>query len=205
MKSISYQFFLTKTTLLFILLFLLFINYEVYLSGQNISRKKISTVVIDAGHGGKDPGAHGSTSYEKNITLQIALRLGFYIKNNLPDVNVIYTRQTDIFVPLYERAQIANKNQADLFISVHVNSNPNQKPDGTETYAMGLAKTKENLEVARKENAVILEEDNYSAKYDGYDPNSSDSFIIFSLLQNTYMEQSLNFATYVQNQFRDMA
>src|SRR5208337_4693285 len=110
MKSISYQFFLAKTTLPFILFCLLLFNYELDLSGQNISRKKIATVVIDAGHGGKDPGAHGSTSFEKNITLQIALRLGFYIKKNLSDVNVIYTRQTDIFVPLYERAQTANKN-----------------------------------------------------------------------------------------------
>ncbi len=205
MKSISYQFFFAKYSILPFSLFILLTNYNINLYGQNNLKKTISVIVIDAGHGGKDPGAHGFKSTEKNITLNIALKLGNYIKKYLPDVKVIYTRQTDVFVPLYERAQIANKNQADLFISIHVNSNHNQKPYGTETYAMGLAKTIENLEVARKENAVILEEDNYSAKYDGYDPNSSESFIIFSLLQNTYMEQSLNFATYVQSQFKNSA
>ncbi len=205
MKSVTYQFFLNKFSILLFLLYFLLTKYEINIYGQNNLKKTISTVVIDAGHGGKDPGAHGVTGIEKNITLNIALKLGYYITKNIPEVKVIYTRQTDIFVPLYERAEIANKNQADLFISVHVNSNPKQIPYGTETYAMGLAKTKENLEVARKENAVILKEDNYSAKYDGYDPNSSESFIIFSLLQNTYMEQSLNFATYVQNQLKNSA
>ncbi len=167
------------------------------------SKKKISVVVIDAGHGGKDPGALGDKICEKDVALCIALKLGGLIKRNIPDVKVIYTRETDVFIELFQRAEIANKNQADLFISIHANSNPSATPDGVETYFMGEAKTKENLEVAKKENDVILIEDNYSTKYEGYDPNSSESFIIFSLFQKAFQAQSLNFASYVQSQFKD--
>ena len=169
------------------------------------SKKKISVVVIDAGHGGKDPGAQGNKVNEKDVALGIALKLGSLIKNNIPDVKVIFTRETDVFIELFQRAEIANKNQADLFISIHANSNPNSIPFGVETYFMGEAKTKDNLEVAKKENAVILIEDNYSSKYEGYDPKSSESFIMFSLFQKAYQAQSLNFASYVQDQFQDHA
>lgn len=205
MNRLPYTRFFTKVLLRFIFIILLVIQLQANTFGQLNTKKKISTVVIDPGHGGKDPGAHGSFSQEKNIALHIALKLGNYIKKNIPDVKVIYTRETDIFIPLLDRAPIANKNQADLFISIHVNSNPNGKAFGTETYAMGLAKTQDNLEVAKRENSVILLEDNYSAKYDGYDPKSSESFIIFSLVQNTNIDQSLNFASYVQSQLNEKA
>jgi N-acetylmuramoyl-L-alanine amidase len=169
------------------------------------SKKKISVVVIDAGHGGKDPGAQGNKVNEKDVALGIALKLGGLIQKNIPDVKVIYTRETDVFIELFQRAEIANKNQADLFISIHVNSNPSSAPDGVETYFMGETKAKDNLEVAKKENDVILIEDNYSSKYEGYDPKSAESVIIFSLFQKTYQAQSFNFASYVQNQFKEHA
>jgi N-acetylmuramoyl-L-alanine amidase len=173
--------------------------------GQNTLKKQITTVVIDPGHGGKDPGTVVKKVYEKDIVLAIALKLGNYIKKNIPDVKVIYTRSTDVFIPLEERAEIANKNQADLFISIHANWNKNTEAHGTETYAMGLSKAKDNLEVAQKENSVILLEEDYTMKYQGYDPNSPESYIIFSLFQNKYIEQSLNFASYVQTQFKEKA
>jgi N-acetylmuramoyl-L-alanine amidase len=179
----------------------LLINPEARLSAQRLPQKKAFTVVIDPGHGGKDPGTVYKNIYEKDIALGIALKLGNYIKKNLPDVRVLYTRKTDVFIDLDKRAPVANKNQADLFISIHVNSNDKStKADGTETFLMGPAKSDENLEVAKKENAVILLEDNYSSKYDGYDPNSPNSFIALSLLQNTHWKQSLHFASYVQAQ-----
>jgi N-acetylmuramoyl-L-alanine amidase len=165
----------------------------------------IKTVVIDPGHGGKDPGALGKNCKEKDIVLGIGLKLGKYIEENFDDVEVIYTRDKDVFVPLHERAEIANKNDADLFISIHANADPRKKAIGTETYAMGLHKNEQNLEVAKKENAVIVLEEDYTTRYEGFDPKSAESYIIFSLLQNTYLDQSLNFANYVQGQFRDRA
>ena len=182
---------------------MLIIHFQVNTFCQLNAKKKIVTVVIDPGHGGKDPGTHGLTSREKDVALAIALKVGNYIKKYSPDVKVVYTRETDIFIPLSDRAPIAIKNHADLFISIHANANPNTKANGMETYAMGLAKTDGNLEVAKKENAVILIEDNYRAKYDGYDPKSSESFIIFSLVQNLNIDQSLSFATYVQTQLSE--
>jgi len=165
----------------------------------------IKTVVIDPGHGGKDPGALGKSCKEKDIVLGIGLKLGKYIEESFDDVEVIYTRDKDVFVPLHERAEIANKHDADLFISIHANADPRKKAIGTETYAMGLHKNEQNLEVAKKENAVIVLEEDYTTRYEGFDPKSAESYIIFSLLQNTYLDQSLNFANYVQGQFRDRA
>jgi N-acetylmuramoyl-L-alanine amidase len=158
-------------------------------------------LVIDPGHGGNDPGAVSKHCYEKNIVLSIGQKLGNYISQNLPNVKVIYTRNTDVFIPLNERAEIANKNKADLFISIHSNFTKNTSPYGVETFLMGEAKEQSNLEVAKAENAVILKEENYSSKYGGYDPNSPETFMIFSLIQNKYHTQSLNFATIVQQQF----
>lgn len=175
------------------------ISISVY--SQNHAKKQITTLVIDPGHGGKDPGAIGKNAYEKDVVLRIALKLGDYINKYLPDVKVVYTRKTDVYIPLIERAEIANKNQADLFISIHTNSNKNTTPRGAETYAMGYSRAEENLDVARKENSVILYEDDYANKYKGYDPNSAESYIIFSLVQNTFLQQSLNFASQVQDQF----
>jgi N-acetylmuramoyl-L-alanine amidase len=161
---------------------------------------KITKVVLDAGHGGKDPGCIGSKTKEKDITLSIVLKLGKLIETNFPDVKVIYTRNTDVFVELYNRAQIANQNKADLFISIHCNANPSKTPFGVETYVMGLHKSQANLDVAKKENSTILLEDDYSNKYDGFDPNSSEANIIFSLYQNAFLDQSLNLASKVQKQ-----
>lgn len=166
---------------------------------------KIRTIVIDPGHGGKDPGALGSMSKEKDIVLAIGLKLGKYIEENFPDVKVLYTRQTDVFPALHERAGLANKNKADLFISIHVNANIKPEIDGTETYCMGLHKSESNLEVAKLENSVILLEEDYSSRYEGFDPKSSESYIIFELIQSVYMEQSLVFANNVQDQFRERA
>ncbi len=166
---------------------------------------KIKTVVIDPGHGGRDPGALGENSMEKDIVLAIGLKLGSYIEENLPDVNVVYTRKTDEFVELYRRAQIANENNADLFISLHCNSSTNRATYGTETFVMGLHRSQANLEVAKKENAAILYEDDYKETYDGFDPYSPEANIIFTLYQNAYLENSLEIASFIQQQFKERA
>jgi len=168
-----------------------------------ISAKEKFIVVIDPGHGGKDPGAKGALINEKVINLAVALKLGEKIASNHPDVNVIYTRKTDSFIELSERANIANRNKADLFISIHANSlkKKNSSVKGTETYTLGLAKTEENLEVAMLENSAILLEDNYQQRYGGFDPNSSESYIIFEFMQNKHMEQSVSFASEIQKAF----
>ncbi len=168
-------------------------------------KNKVHIVVIDAGHGGKDPGALGSFAKEKDIVLGVALKLGKYITENFDDVQVIYTRDKDVFIPLYDRADIANKANADLFISIHANSNPKNYVYGSETFVMGEHKTQSNFEVAKTENNVITLEDDYSTRYDGFDPNSTESYIIFSLMQRTYLNQSLKFASSVQNEFREKA
>lgn len=172
---------------------------------QNADIYSIRKVIIDAGHGGKDPGTVGKISKEKDITLKIALKVGSYIEKNYPEIKIFYTRSEDVFIPLDERSRIANNAGADLFISIHCNATPNKSPYGTETYVMGLHKSEDNLDVAMRENAVITYEEDYSSKYEGYDPNSSESFIIFSMLQNAYLDQSLNFANLIQTDFRDRA
>ncbi len=190
-----------------ILLMLIFLNFSLTNKGFSQVNEKYSlkTVVIDAGHGGKDSGALGRKSKEKDIVLSIALKLGTYIEENLPDVKVIYTRTTDEFIPLDERADIANKNKADLFISIHCNGNKDSRAYGTETYAMGLHKTDGNLEVAKMENSAILLEDDYTTKYEGFDPTSAESYIMFSFLANTFLSQSLNYAAFIENEFKTRA
>lgn len=166
------------------------------------AKEKTFTVVIDAGHGGKDPGARGSSINEKAINLAVALRLGSLISEKHDDVKVIYTRKTDVFIELGERANIANRNKADLFISIHTNAvKRGSSVSGTETYTLGLARTDENLEVAMRENSAILLEDNYLQKYEGFDPTSSESYIIFEFMQNKHMEQSISLASEVQKCF----
>jgi N-acetylmuramoyl-L-alanine amidase len=157
----------------------------------------LKTVVIDAGHGGKDPGTgHGK---EKRYALDMALKLGKKIKANYPGVKVIFTRDSDVFIPLHERAAIANKNKADLFLSIHCNANPHSsRLAGTETYIMGLHKTEENLELAKRENNVVLLEDNYKKSYKGFDPRSPLAHIMLTNFQNAFMKQSLNFASKVE-------
>ncbi len=165
----------------------------------------VRKVVIDPGHGGRDPGAVGAIAKEKDIVLAISLKLGEYIEQNFDDVEVIYTRTTDEFVELRRRTQIANDNKADLFISVHCNASPSRRAFGTETFVMGLHRSKENLAVAKKENASILYEDDYMETYDGYDPNSPEANIMFSMFQNLYLNQSLTVASLIQDQFRERA
>ena len=159
------------------------------------------TVVLDPGHGGKDPGAVGKFSQEKDLNLALALELGKQFAEQFPDVKVVYTRSTDVFIPLQERADIANKNNADLFISIHTNSAEKKEPCGVETFILGTDKMEANLDVAMRENAVMKLESDYKTTYQGFDPNSIDSYIMFELLQNNYMDQSLQFATQVQNHF----
>jgi len=166
-----------------------------------ISKYTLRTIVIDAGHGGKDPGCHGKSTEEADIALSVALELGRVITENMPGVKVVYTRKKDEFVELHDRAAIANKNKADLFISLHCNSGPTDIA-GTETYTMGLHTAEGNLEVAKRENAVILKEENYKKKYDGFDPNSPQAHIMFSLYQNAYIGNSLAFASKIENQFQ---
>lgn len=165
---------------------------------QNKALVELKTVVIDAGHGGRDPGTTNGKIYEKDITLAVSRMVGGLIKKNHPGVKVIYTRDNDTFVDLYKRADIANKNNADLFISIHVNSAGDRSARGHETFVMGSDMNKSNFEVCQKENSVIVLEDDYSSNYQGFDPNNPESYIIFSLLQNAHLEQSLDFATLVQ-------
>jgi N-acetylmuramoyl-L-alanine amidase len=160
-------------------------------------------IVIDAGHGGKDPGALGSKSHESDITLAIALKTGEYIEQNIKNVTVIYTRKDDSSVELRERPIIANKNKADLFISIHANWAASPSIHGTETFIMGIAKDQQNLEVAMKENEVILREADFSTKYEGFDPTSPESYVMFTLMQNIYHEQSKGLASDIQTQFKE--
>jgi len=164
------------------------------------------TVVIDPGHGGRDPGAIGKRGKEKTINLNVALKLGNLIKTNCPDVKIVYTRNKDVFVGLDRRAQIANNANADLFISIHTNSVAKGRTvRGTETYTLGLHRTDDNLKVAKKENAVILIESDYEQRYAGFNPNSSESYIIFEFLQDKNMEKSVQLASLIQRQFKNTA
>ncbi|MFK7810122.1 MAG: N-acetylmuramoyl-L-alanine amidase [Saprospiraceae bacterium] len=174
--------------------------------GNNFS---IKTVVIDPGHGGRDNGTSGSYAIEKDIALKIARRLGVNLKYNYPNIRVIYTRKDDRFIPLNDRARIANENDADLFISIHCNSLPkapgNQRVKGSETYVMGLHTAEQNLAVAKRENSSILYEQDYKTQYDGYDPNSPEGHIILSMYQNAYLGQSILLADQVENKIANYA
>ena len=165
-------------------------------------RKQTFTVVIDAGHGGKDPGALGSMSKEKDVALSVAKKLGEKINATHSDVKVIYTRSTDKFVALDERPRIANRANAQLFISLHCNALDRRKksPQGVETYILGLHRSQDNLEVAKRENSVIVYEDNYETKYQGFNPKEPESYIIFEFMSNKFLEQSLNFASLTQHE-----
>ncbi|MEW6470300.1 MAG: N-acetylmuramoyl-L-alanine amidase [Bacteroidota bacterium] len=196
------------------------LSAAVFLSASFSTKTKppfgIKTVVIDAGHGGKDPGCHGSEFKEKDIALAIALKLGAYIEKYCKDVKVVYTRKTDVFVELNERANIANKNKADLFICIHCNSackrDKKTKKDicndevyGAETYVMGTNKLDANLSVAQRENAAILYEDDYKKKYEGFDPDSDEGFVFDNILQSVTINNSLSFAARVQKNFKEKA
>lgn len=171
------------------------------LPGYDRNRYRLRTVVLDAGHGGKDIGCNGADAHEADVALAIIKDLGHQIEANMPGVRVIYTRKTNVFIELDERAAIANRNHADLFISVHCNAGP-RGSRGTEVWTMGLHKTNANLGVAQRENSVILQEKNYQQRYDGFDPRSPQSHILFSLFQSAYITNSLRLAQRIDRQFR---
>lgn len=188
--------------------FLLFVALMLVASPSQLRQSylfnyKLRTVVIDAGHGGHDAGCHGTSAYEKHVTLAVALKLGALIEKNLPGTKVVYTRKTDEFIELHERANIANHANADLFISIHCNANKNTAAFGTESWTMGLHKTEGNLEVAKRENSAILHEKDYLEKYDGFDPNSPEAYIVFSLNQNAFINQSLLLASKIESEFQE--
>ena len=164
---------------------------------------KLRTIVIDPGHGGKDPGSVGKISYEKDVALSISLELGRIIKENLPGVKVIYTRKDDSFPSLYKRAAIANKNNADLFLSIHCDSFSNESVYGSSSFVMGLSKNSANMNVAKRENAVIFLEENYEETYKDFDPNSSESVMLLNLTQKAKVDNSTILANLIQDQFKN--
>jgi len=183
---------------------ILFLLMMVAMTGVSVeelnAQKRNFVLVLDAGHGGRDPGAVGKISQEKNITLSVVKKVGSMVEQNMPDVKVVYTRKTDVFVPLEERANIANNHHADMFISVHTNAAKSTSAYGAETYTLGLAKTQANLAVAMAENSVMMLEDDYKTRYQGFDPSSIDSYIMFEFMMDTYLDNSISFATDVQHQ-----
>ena len=190
--------------IIFLLVFIFSGNFIV----AQENRTKIKTIVIDPGHGGKDSGTMGTKRfkiYEKHVALAVSLKLGKYISDAFPEVEVIYTRDSDFFLELNERTEIANKANADLFISIHCDGFTNPKPSGASVFVMGMSKLKANMDVAMRENSAIYLEDNYKKKYDGFDPKSPESYIVFSLMQNTYLNQSLKIAEQVETQFSTRA
>ncbi len=168
-----------------------------------IAADKKFTLVIDAGHGGKDPGTRGKQAREKDIALKTALAFGKYVEQNCPDVKVIYTRKTDVFIELKERAAIANRNHADLFVSIHVNSVESRRPvTGIEVYSQGMRRSDEKLSAAQRENSVILLEKDYKQHYKGYDPNSPESDILFDMMFDKYMENSVEISSFIQKRLQ---
>lgn len=171
--------------------------------GVSVSDKaQLRKVVLDSGHGGKDPGCVSGSVYEKDITLALAKKLGKLIESNFPETEVIYTRSKDVYVELAERGKIANRAGADLFISIHINASTNSAARGTSTHIMGMDKSGKNLEVTMRENDVVIYEDDYTTKYEGYNPGDPASFIMFSLMQYAHQDQSMMFAQIVQKHFK---
>lgn len=192
-------------TYLPVLFLFIFIGFCSHAKSTKKDNSKISVVVIDPGHGGKDYGASIGSAHEKDIVLDIALKLGSIISQNYSDIKVVYTRSSDVFIPLHKRAEIANKSEADLFLSIHVNAVETKSVQGTETFVLGLHRNDDNLEVAKKENAVILLEDDYSTTYEGFDPNLPESYIMFETMQEEYQGQSVLLASNIQDEFRTYA
>jgi N-acetylmuramoyl-L-alanine amidase len=191
--------------ILFLLFFLFLSNNS---ANAQLNKNILNTIVIDPGHGGKDSGTMGTKrykKYEKHIALAVSLKLGEYISNEFPDIKVIYTRKTDIFLELNERTELANNSSADLFISIHCDGFTNSSPSGASVFVMGMSKLKANMDVAMRENSAIYMEDNYQQKYEGFDPKSQESYIVFSLMQNTFLNQSLKIAEEVEKEISTRA
>jgi len=194
--------FLKRTFFIFLIIFLIYFPNSVLSQGNNFFGFK--TVVIDPGHGGKDPGSPGTGRYkvyEKDIALDISIRLGELIKKEFPEINVIFTRQNDQFVKLSERSQIANSNNADLFISIHCDAFTNEVASGSSTYVIGPHKNESNLKIAMRENSSILLEENFDIEYKGFEPNEPESYIALTMYQSEYIGYALDFASKVQNEF----
>lgn len=185
-----------KSLVLLQIICLLLLSSVTYSQGYGVK-----TVVLDPGHGGKDPGAVGKRSKEKDIVLNVALLAGKYIEENIEGVNVVYTRKTDVYPALMERTNIAKKAKADLFISIHANAAGSKSAYGAENFVLGTNKSENNLKIAQKENSVITFEENYEETYEGFDPNSPASYIIFNFMQDAHQEQSMLLASLIQNQY----
>ena len=206
-KIINLYHIFSRNALGLLLLAALFVN-PLFADDKKKKNNKIRTIVIDPGHGGKDSGTMGTkryTQYEKHIALDISLKLGNYIKEAFPDIEIIYTRKTDVFLELWERTELANEKNADLFISVHCDGFTNPNPSGASVFVMGMSKLKVNMDVAMRENSVMYLEDNFKEKYDGFDPKSPESYIVFSLMQNTFLDQSISIAEKIEDEFANRA
>lgn len=206
-KIINLYHIFSRNALGLLLLAALFVN-PLFADDKKKKNNKIRTIVIDPGHGGKDSGTMGTkryTQYEKHIALDISLKLGNYIKDAFPDIEIIYTRKTDVFLELWERTELANEENADLFISVHCDGFTNPNPSGASVFVMGMSKLKANMDVAMRENSVMYLEDNFKEKYDGFDPKSPESYIVFSLMQNTFLDQSISIAEKIEDEFANRA
>ena len=206
-KIINLYHIFSRNALGLLLLAALFVN-PLFADDKKKKNNKIRTIVIDPGHGGKDSGTMGTkryTQYEKHIALDISLKLGNYIKDAFPDIEIIYTRKTDVFLELWERTELANEKNADLFISVHCDGFTNPNPSGASVFVMGMSKLKANMDVAMRENSVMYLEDNFKEKYDGFDPKSPESYIVFSLMQNTFLDQSISIAEKIEDEFANRA
>jgi N-acetylmuramoyl-L-alanine amidase len=206
-KIINLYHIFSRNALGLLLLAALFVN-PLFADDKKKKNNTIRTIVIDPGHGGKDSGTMGTkryTQYEKHIALDISLKLGNYIKDAFPDIEIIYTRKTDNFLELWERTELANEKKADLFISVHCDGFTNPNPSGASVFVMGMSKLKANMDVAMRENSVMYLEDNFKEKYDGFDPKSPESYIVFSLMQNTFLDQSISIAEKIEDEFANRA
>ena len=206
-KIINLYHIFSRNALGLLLLATLFVN-PLFADDKKKKNNKIRAIVIDPGHGGKDSGTMGTkryTQYEKHIALDISLKLGNYIKEAFPDIEIIYTRKTDVFLELWERTELANEKNADLFISVHCDGFTNPNPSGASVFVMGMSKLKANMDVAMRENSVMYLEDNFKEKYDGFDPKSPESYIVFSLMQNTFLDQSISIAEKIEDEFANRA
>ena len=206
-KIINLYHIFSRNALGLLLLATLFVN-PLFADDKKKKNNKIRAIVIDPGHGGKDSGTMGTkryTQYEKHIALDISLKLGSYIKEAFPDIEIIYTRKTDVFLELWERTELANEKNADLFISVHCDGFTNPNPSGASVFVMGMSKLKANMDVAMRENSVMYLEDNFKEKYDGFDPKSPESYIVFSLMQNTFLDQSISISEKIEDEFANRA
>ena len=202
-KLVNLYYFIRKNEF-YVILLISFFLFSSFSDSEKALNTKINTIVIDPGHGGKDPGTMGTKRfniYEKHIALDVSLRLGKLIKDKYPEINIIYTRKEDFFLELYERTEIANKSNADLFISIHCDGYTNPEPYGASVFVMGMSKLKQNMDVAIRENSVMYLEDNYKEKYNGFDPKSPESYIVFTLMQNSYLNHSVKIAEEIEREF----